>query len=206
MPRRHPDPDVGAFDERAVRYESGWLGTLHRDIVDRTIDVALAAVQSPQHVLDVGCGTGQLLRLLAGRLPGAKDLTGVDAAAGMIAVAERSAHAADKRLRYLMGTAEHLPFPDAGFDLVVSTTSFDHWADQQAGLNECGRVLAPGGSLVLADLISPLLLPTLALRRHRGRARTPRRVERLLNAAGFRQVRWHHVYQLVINAAEATRS
>jgi SAM-dependent methyltransferase len=61
------------------------------------------------------------------------------------------------------------PWPAATFDLVVSTTSFDHWADQQAGLAECARVLAPGGCLVLADLFSALLLPTLLAGR-RGKA------------------------------------
>jgi SAM-dependent methyltransferase len=54
------------------------------------------------------------------------------------------------RLRQLV---EVLPFPEGSFDLVVSTTSFDHWADQRAGLRECARVLAPGGWLVLTAVI-----------------------------------------------------
>ena len=78
--------------------------------------------------------------------------------------------AADDRLRFVVGTAERLPWPAACFDLVVSTTSFDHWADQRAGLAECARVLAPGGSLVLADLFS-VLLPTLLAGRRGRRAR-----------------------------------
>jgi SAM-dependent methyltransferase len=78
----------------------------------------------------------------------------------MIEVA-RDAAAADGRLRFVVGTAERLPWPAATFDLVISTTSFDHWADQRAGLAECARVLVPGGCLVLADLFSVLLLPTL---------------------------------------------
>jgi hypothetical protein len=44
---------------------------------------------------------------------------------------------------------------------VISTTSFDRWADQRAGLAQCARALAPGGCLIQADLFSALLLPTL---------------------------------------------
>lgn len=176
---------------------------MHRDIVQRSLDLALVVAPSPENVLDVGCGTGQLLRLLAARVPRARALVGVDPAQGMIDVAEKSA--ADDRLRFLLGTSEHLEFSDASFDLVVSTTSFDHWADRRKGLDECARVLRPGGHLVLADLISPLLGPTTVFPRHRDRARTPKRTESLLLAAGFRHVRWHHVYEHVIKAAEATK-
>lgn len=95
--------------------------------------------------------------------------------------------AGDRRLRFTIGTAERLPYPDGLFDLVVSTTSFDHWADQQAGRSECAGVLAPGGHLVLADLFSPLLAATLLAKR-RGKARTQRRASELLSAAGFRSM------------------
>jgi hypothetical protein len=86
---------------------------------------------------------------------------------------------------------------------VVSTTSFDHWSDQRAGLGECARVLAPGGRLVLVDQFSVWLIPTLVVGR-RGRARTPRRAGRLLVDAGFTSVAWHRIYAVIINAATAT--
>lgn len=121
----------------------------------------------------------------------------------MIAEA-RAAAAGDPRLGFSAGVAEHLPFADCSFDLVVSTTSFDHWADQGAGLAECARVLAPGGHLVLTDLISPWLLPTLVAG-HRGRARTVRRASRLLSTAGFGSLRWHRLYRLILRTVTATR-
>src|SRR5262249_30342394 len=82
---------------------------------------------------------------------------------------------------------ERLPYPDGVFDLVASTTSFDHWADQRAGLGECARVLVPGGHLLLADLFSPWLVPTL-LGGRRGKARTRQRARRLLSAAGVKDL------------------
>jgi ubiquinone/menaquinone biosynthesis C-methylase UbiE len=199
---RRDDRDIAAFDARAGGYEGGWLGRLHQQIADRTADLAVRAVPAPQRILDVGCGTGYLLRRLADRCPDAAELIGVDPARAMIAAAR--AAAAGDRLQWLEGTAEELPFPEGSFDLVVSTTSFDHWADQQAGLRECARVLTPGGRLVLTDLFSPLLVPTLVGGRRR-KARTRRRADRLLTAAGFRDAQWHDVEAVIIRAVAARR-
>jgi len=111
----------------------------------------------------------------------------------------------DERLSFVTGVAEHLPYDDASMDLVVSSTSFDHWSDQGAGLAECARVLRPGGHLVLVDQFSQWLIPTLAAGR-RGKARTRRRASALLLGAGFDRPDWHHLYAVIINAAVATRS
>lgn len=196
-----PRRDVGAFDERASRYEAGWLGRLHHDIADRSADLVLRSGRAPDRLLDVGCGTGYLLRRLAESCPGAEDLAGIDPAPSMVEQAR--ARAQDPRLRFLRGTVEHLAFPDASFDVVVSTTSFDHWQDQPAGLVECARVLSPGGRIVLVDQFSLLLLPTLIGDR-RGKARTRRRASTLLVRAGFTELRWQRVYTLIIAAATAT--
>ena len=111
----------------------------------------------------------------------------------------------DERLTFVTGVAEQLPYADASMDLVVSSTSFDHWSDQGAGLAECARVLRPSGYLVLVDQFSQWLIPTLAVSR-RGKARTRRRATALLLGAGFDRPDWHHLYAVIINAAVATRS
>lgn len=195
------DRDVQAFEERAPGYEGGYLGRLHQEIAVRTADLALARFGQPAHVLDVGCGTGQLLRDLAGRVPAAA-LAGIDPAAGMVEQARALAAAAGAPITVARGTAEQLPFPDGAFDLVVSTTSFDHWADQRTGLAECRRVLAPDGHLVLTDLFSPWLIPTMVGSR-RDRARTPLRATRLLAATGFRSITWYRLYAGIIRTVTA---
>ena len=57
------------------------------------------------------------------------------------------------RIRFQRATAERLPFAAAQFDLVFSTMTFHHWADQARGIAEIGRVLKPGGRWLLADFI-----------------------------------------------------
>jgi len=63
-------------------------------------------------------------------------------------------------------------------------------------------VLAPGGHLVLVDLFSPWLIPTLVGAR-RAKARTRTRASRLLSATGFISLSWHAVYA-IIKAVTAT--
>jgi predicted TPR repeat methyltransferase len=96
------DRDLQAFDERAASYESGRHGQLHKEICDRVVELALSRVPALRRVLDVGCGTGYLLRQLAARLPKASEFLGVDAAPKMIEVA-RSA-SSDERLSFLWPT------------------------------------------------------------------------------------------------------
>jgi ubiquinone/menaquinone biosynthesis C-methylase UbiE len=140
--------------------------------------------------------------VLAQRYPDAQQLIGMDAAPQMVAAA--STFTDSDRLTFSAGVAEDLRYPDETFDLIVSTTSFDHWSDQQAGLTECARVLRPGGQLVLVDQFSWWLAPTLLTSR-RGKARTRRRASRLLLRAGFCSPQWHRLYAVIINAVTTSK-
>jgi ubiquinone/menaquinone biosynthesis C-methylase UbiE len=195
--------DVEAFHERAASYEGGWRGGVHRDIVERTVSLVLTVDPSPRRVLDVGCGPGRLLGILADRLPRATDFAGIDAASGMVEVAHRRA-SGDRRIGITQGVAEQLPYGDASFDLVVTSNSFDHWEDQPRGLGECARVTAPGGHLVLADLFSWWMAPTL-LFGHRDRVRTVPSMTRLVTGAGYHSLEWHPLYATIVRAVTATR-
>jgi ubiquinone/menaquinone biosynthesis C-methylase UbiE len=193
--------DVEAFAMRAKAYEHGFLGRLHKQIDERSVDLVLSTGREPEKVLDIGCGTGFFLRTLALRCPNAVELVGVDPAAPMIEVATELA--SDPRISFLGGIgAEHLPFEDDEFDVVTAITSFDHWSHQRSGLMECLRVLNPGGRLVLVDQFNVLLMPTLLTAR-RGKACTKHRVERLLKDARFDNLEWHGVYRTWIKAVVA---
>lgn len=142
--------DIDRFAHWAPTYDRSYLQRLvFEPVHTTTLDALGRRRANPRAILDVGCGTGQLLRRAAARFPAA-ELVGVDPAAEMVRQAEAS-QPPGIRVRFVQAAAEHLPFPDASFDLVVSSMSFHHWADQQAGLREIRRVLAADGLLALAD-------------------------------------------------------
>jgi ubiquinone/menaquinone biosynthesis C-methylase UbiE len=121
-------------------------------VQETILAVAAAEFPEPTAILDVGCGTGRLLRTAEQRFPAAR-LEGVDAAVEMVRYAQGVLPAAS-RITFRQATAERLPFADAQFDLVFSTMTFHHWNDQRAGIAEVARVLKPGGRWLLADFIA----------------------------------------------------
>jgi SAM-dependent methyltransferase len=136
----------------ASRYDSlsgVFLGSFYDSVA---ADVAAIAPTGGQ-VLDVGCGPGHLANRLA-REHGL-ELTGLDLDPAMIERARANAERAvivERRPTFVVGGVAALPFPDASFDLVVSTLSMHHWADATAGQAEIGRVLRPGGRALIWDL------------------------------------------------------
>jgi ubiquinone/menaquinone biosynthesis C-methylase UbiE len=73
----------------------------------------------------------------------------------MLGVARRKLHTS---LPLVVGDAEHLPFREGAFDLVVSSSSFHYWHRPEQGLAEIRRVLAPGGTVVITDWCDDYLL------------------------------------------------
>ncbi len=190
--------DVVAYDRRAGGYERGPRGLLHREIARRVgvLAVSLAAGVHAPRILDAGCGSGVLLRFV-GTLRADARLAGVDPAPEMVRAAS------SPRLTVVQATAESLPFGDGTFDLVVSSTSFSHWEDRDAGLRECRRVLAAGGALLLADVFTSRSLPT-RLFGPGGAAGSRETADAAIRSAGFVAPRWRPVFASVIQAAVAT--
>ncbi|MDX3660306.1 methyltransferase domain-containing protein [Streptomyces sp. ID05-26A] len=113
--------------------------------------VSLAGLRSGQRVLDVGCGTGNLLRS-AGKRHRDVELSGVDPDLKMLARAERKLRGLRARLD--KGFAQELAFPDATFDVVFSSLMLHHLdgPSKVEMLAEVRRVLKPGGLFVLSDI------------------------------------------------------
>jgi SAM-dependent methyltransferase len=110
----------------------------------------LCGAQPGDRVLDVGCGGGYLTRLLAAAVRPGGQVTGIDPAPEAVAYARRRARAG---CTYVVGTAQHLDFPDRSADVIISTLAMHHIPEtgRAAALAEMYRVLRPGGTLLLAD-------------------------------------------------------
>jgi len=111
-----------------------------------------ATRSGPYRVLDVGCGTGTLLSLLA-KDEEAEWLLGLDYTKEMVRrAAEKFAGAPrPERLAALNADAERLPLADQSVDVVTCCNSFHHYPHQAKAVREFHRVLRPGGMLVLID-------------------------------------------------------
>lgn len=139
------------FDRCASSYEDNTLQQhLFVPVHQTTLQLAFRLLPHPRRILDVGCGTGRLLRQARQRHPTA-ELVGVDLAGRMVATAS-AATPARLAVGYVHGRVECLPFTNEVFDLVFATLFLRHWADLPAGIAEIGRVLTPGGVVVLADV------------------------------------------------------
>src|SRR5262249_32783520 len=109
-----------------------------------TYEAALAEVslEPGRRVLDVGCGAGAFLRLVAAR--GAEPV-GIDASAELVELARARLPGADVRV----GEMEMLPWGDDAFDLVTGFNSFFFADDMIGALREARRVARPGASVVV---------------------------------------------------------
>ncbi len=134
------------FDRWSETYENSLTQWLFFDRVHRAMIARLPEGCDPRFIVDIGCGTGRLLRRMHATWPEAT-LVGVDSSQGMVT----RAHQLTPNATIYLASAEHLPLEDDSVDLVTSTISFHHWSDQVQGVSEIYRVLHHGGAFILVD-------------------------------------------------------
>lgn len=123
------------------------MATLHRPLIEQ------AGLRPGHRVLEIGCGTGNLVIMAADLHPDA-EITGLDPDPKALARARRKAARRGRTVRLDQGFAERLPYADGAFDRILSSFMFHHVEpDARPGaLHEAWRVLSPGGSLHLVDV------------------------------------------------------
>ncbi|GAB3756869.1 class I SAM-dependent methyltransferase [Microlunatus parietis] len=146
---RHFIPAMGQQRFLPVYDLTGWLAgvpRMHRSLLDQ------AAIGAGMAVLEIGCGTGNLIIRAARRHPGAT-FTGLDPDRIALANAERKVARRRLSIRFDVGYADALPYPDGSQDRVLSSLMFHHLdeAGKDGALREAFRVLRPGGELHLLD-------------------------------------------------------
>ena len=114
---------------------------------------SMGALQPGEDVLDIGSGAGMDSLVAAQMVGPTGSVTGIDMTPEMVAKARGSiAEMGLGNVTIVEGSAEHLPFDDAGFDVVISNGVIDLIPDKDAVFAEITRVLRPGGRIQLADV------------------------------------------------------
>lgn len=117
----------------------------YRDIQRKKHELVLSRLPKIGRVLDVGCGTGELLLKMAER---AEMVVGVDISPGMLRALPRNL----KNIHLIVADADSLPFKSGAFDCVVSVTLLQNMPDPEKTVREMARVVRAGGILIATSL------------------------------------------------------
>ena len=140
LSKKHFDAQAAEYDRRNTYYYSQNGKISCRDIAEQIRELPY------ESLLDVGCGTGFLIDLLAKQR--SARYCGADLSDGMIRMAK------EKRIEgaeFTVCSADKLPYPDETFDIVTCSQSFHHYPYPEQAMREAKRVLKPGGLYILSD-------------------------------------------------------
>jgi ubiquinone/menaquinone biosynthesis C-methylase UbiE len=145
---------TGAVVHWAARYDLLISAlTLGRERRFRERMLAPAHLTDGESVLDIGCGTGSVAIVARQQVGPAGTVAAIDPSPAMIERARGKSARAGADVRFEVGYAQALPFPDEAFDVVLSTVMLHHLprAGREAAMREAKRVLKPHGRLFVVD-------------------------------------------------------
>lgn len=140
------------FDKYADSYDAGWRGTksarFYNDLI-RELEI-----NPGDAVLDVGCGTGTVLKFIAAQteIQG----YGLDISSQMLDIARQK----NPGFEFTEGNCETLPYADQSMDVIMACMAYHHFSDQEQFRKEAFRVLKPNGRLYICDPRFPWIVRT----------------------------------------------
>lgn len=174
----------------------GWWFAGKRLFVRSVLDGAGVDL-SHGRLLDAGCGTGAVLRVLRPGSTASED--GLPATWGLDAAIEALRFARQKcEAGLVCGSAEAIPFADQSFQMVLMLDVLEHLDDDGRGASEAMRILAPGGHLVVTVPAYPTLWSDHDVALHHRRRYLRRQVGTLLENAGFQVLYLGHAFASVL--------
>jgi len=170
------------FSNYADTYDRGIAGKVSQkfyNLLVREVELTPGCA-----VLDVGCGTGTVLKMLADICPISG--YGIDAEQNMIAAAKQQCPQID----FSVGRCDKTPFDDHSFDVVIACMAYHHFDNKEGFAIEAARLLKPGGVLYIADprfpwLIRKTLNGVVRLFRIVGQFFSPQEIGARFSSAGF---------------------
>lgn len=130
------------------------------DVKWRKKVVQMVNLASPQNILDIATGTGDLAINLALKTQ-AESIIGLDISAGMLEVGKQkiAQRNLSNRIEMVLGDSEELPFEDNSFGAVTVAFGVRNFEDLEKGLSEIYRVLKKGGTFVVLETSVPTKTP-----------------------------------------------
>ncbi|MBS3119053.1 class I SAM-dependent methyltransferase [Candidatus Woesearchaeota archaeon] len=139
------------FDSWAEHYDflpfQFWMKKFHLPVLEEL--TSLPKQNKKIKILDLSCGSGELLREIEKIKMRNVELYGIDVSSKMIDVAKKKLSPA---IRLKMMDVHHLDFPKNCFDYVISTEAFHHYHNQRKALFEMGRVCKKSGRVIVVDI------------------------------------------------------
>jgi ubiquinone/menaquinone biosynthesis C-methylase UbiE len=135
----HYDDIADVYDQRYDHRDRG------RQYYDHIAQAVMNQIGTGGELLDIGCGTGLFIRRY---IQHGGSVTGIDISSGMI----KRATSIFPQVQFLVGTAEYLPFEDNSFDSISSLLAFSYLTRPNQTLEDCLRILRPGGRLAMCTL------------------------------------------------------
>lgn len=148
--RSHDEQVNQQFGQVAAAYLTS---KAHAQGADLEALATLTCAHPNARVLDLGCGAGHVSFAVA---PNVANVVAYDLSDEMLAVvAKEAAQRGLSNLQTRQGVVESLPFEADSFDFVLTRFSAHHWSDLPKALSEMRRVLKPGGTMIVIDVIAP---------------------------------------------------